>query len=1154
MLGFSGLRLSGFKSFVESADLNIQPGLTGVVGPNGCGKSNLIEALRWVMGESSARHMRGSEMDDVIFGGTAGRPARNVAEVVVRLDNSTRAAPSKFDGFDELEVSRRIERGMGSSYRINGLEVRARDVHLLFADAATGARSSGMVSQGRVGAIINARPSDRRSLLEEAAGIGGLHARRHEAEGRLTAAEGNLQRLSDVMAELTQQKAGLAKQAKQAERYRTLSASIRAVEAQALYLEWLEALTLVDAARKRLDRSSTLTAERNAAAASAGAAQSTVAAAIPELRQHDQTQAEALRALLFKRETLESESARLNDLRLDIEKRLAHAAADIEREKARSGDGERVVARLDSERKDLLDAGEGAAYRDTQAVEAMAKAQQVVAETEARMAQLLEAVAAADAERAAGLRRLNEAETRRDRMNGRLNQIAAQHAQAQSEGIDRALLTSAEMEVEAAQEFVQEAAEALLKAESERVRTREHLNAALEARAKVNAEHAKLKAETDALSAMVAGQKRGEYDPVLDKVVAQSGWELALAAALGEDLDASIANDAPHRWIELPPIDGRNELPDQAIPLSKGVTAPLALARRLAAVGVVETLDDALAAMGRLSIGQRLVTKGGDLVRWDGLTAAAGAPSPVAVRLANANRLRELLIMIEDARAGIAQTGAAVTEAEQAARQAQQTETQARDSQRRADSDLVKAQAALTQLAGRFANWEQRLAALAEQVSSASADKAEADAQWSQAHQAVEAIPSDDTGRLQVETLRSQLAGQRSSLVESRSNLDRLRREEGERVRRLETIDKDRAAWSDRIAQAGRHLVELELRKEDLANEHERLTQLPTELETKRADLLNRIAAAETARRSAADALMQAETRLTAADRDLRQAEAALHEARESQIRDEAALTGAKERTAAAAAKIAERMDVTPERLRDMAEIDPGAPPDKSAIDARLERLVRDRDAMGPVNLRAEIELKEIDDRLTTIVTEKADLEEAIHKLRRAIADLNAEGRERLKASFQEVDAHFRDLFVRLFGGGRAHLALVESDDPLQAGLEIMASPPGKRLQILSLLSGGEQALTALALLFAVFMTNPAPICVLDEVDAPLDDANVDRFCTLVEGIAKDTGTKFMIVTHHRMTMARMHRLYGVTMAERGVSQLVSVDLEQAVAVRDSIT
>ncbi len=1147
MLGFNGLRLSGFKSFVEPTELTIQAGLTGVVGPNGCGKSNLIEALRWVMGESSARHMRGSEMDDVIFGGTAGRPARNVAEVIVRLDNSARSAPSKFDAFPELEVSRRIERGMGSNYRINGLEVRARDVHLLFADAATGARSSGMVSQGRVGAIINARPSDRRSLLEEAAGIGGLHARRHEAEGRLTAAEANLQRLDDVMAELTQQKTGLSKQAKQAERYRVLSASIRVIEAKALYMEWLEALALVEAARKKLDISQAAAAELNGKAASAGVAQARLAAAIPHLRQGDQDQAEALRGLLFERETLENENARLIELRQDIERRLTQAGSDIERERSRSGDGERVVARLESERKDLIDAGEGAAEREAQAASALDKAQQMVAETEAEMATLLEVVASADAERAAGLRRLNEAEARRDRLTGRLTQIKAQHAQILSEGMDRALLTSAEMEVEAAQEFVEDAAAALTKAEAERVQTRTRLDQALEARTKANADFAKLKAEADALASMVAGQKRGAHDPVLDQMSAQAGWEKALAAALGDDLDASLAQDAPLRWTELPPLADKPELPAGATSLSKSVTAPRALARRLAAVGVVEDLATALNLRDQLVQGQRLATKNGDMVRWDGLVAVAGAPSPVAVRLANANRLRELRFMIEDAGAGLTNANQAATQAEESVKAAQQAETQAREASRRSDGDLVRAQAALTQLAGRFASWEQRLAALAEQVTSATADKDEADGLWGQAKAAVDAIPSDDGGRLQVETVRARLAGQRSGLVEARSNLDRVRREEGERTRRLEVVEKDRAAWADRIAQAGRHLEELERRKAELAQEHQRLNRLPQELDAKRQDLLTRIAAAETSRRSAADALMRAEADLAEADRLLRQVETVLREARETQIRDEAALTGARERTSAAAAKIAQRLDVTPERLRDMAEIDPDHPPDKPEIDRNLERLTKERDAMGPVNLRAEIELAEIDDRLTTIVTEKADLEEAIVKLRHAIHELNAEGRERLKASFQEVDGHFRDLFVKLFGGGRAHLALVESDDPLQVGLEIMASPPGKRLQILSLLSGGEQALTALALLFAVFMTNPAPICVLDEVDAPLDDANVDRFCTLVEGIALETGTRFLIVTHHRMTMARMHRLFGVTMAERGVSQLVSVDLEQAV-------
>ena len=1150
MLGFTGLRLSGFKSFVEATDLSIQPGLTGVVGPNGCGKSNLIEALRWVMGESSARHMRGGEMDDVIFGGTAGRPARNVAEVIVRLDNSARNAPAKFDAFHEIEVVRRIERGMGSSYRINGVETRARDVHLLFADAATGARSSGMVSQGRVGAIINARPADRRSLLEEAAGIGGLHARRHEAEGRLTAAEANLLRLDDVMAELAQQKVGLSKQAKQAERYRVLSQTMRTIEAQVLYLDWLEALALVEAARTRLAQSTKIVSELGAKAASAGALQSTIAATIPGLRHADIEQAEALRGLMFEQETLEGEANRLNELRADVDRRMSQAASDFEREKARSGDGERVVARLDSERKDLVDSGEGAPDREAQAVAAMDRAQKTVAETEAQMAKLLEIVAAADAERAAGLRRLNEAEARRDRMRGRHDQLAKQHAQAQAEGIDRALLTSAEMEVEAAQEFVQDSAASLVESETKRAQSRMQLDTALESRSKINADFTRLKAEADALKSMLASQKRGAYAPVLDQVMAQAGWEAALAAALGDDLDASLAAEAPLRWSELPPLEA-GRLPPSSEPLSKYVTAPRALIRRLASVGVVDDVGTALALVEQLVSGQRLVSKSGDLVRWDGFVALAGAPSPVAVRLANGNRLRELQILIEDSQAGAAQAQAEATQAEKDMQTAQQSEALAREAVRRSESGLVKAQAALTQLTGRFTSWETRVAALAEQVASATADLTEALTHWTEATQAVESIPSDDSGRLQVETVRADLASHRSVLVEARSGLDRIRREEGERVRRIEVIDKDRTAWADRVSQAARQLEELERRRSELSQEQERLSRLPQELEAKRSGLLDRIGLAEIARREAADALMAAEAKLVEADREQRAAEAALHEARETHIRDEAALTGANTRARDAAVKIAERMDVTPEQLRDLAQIDPNTPPDKSDIEKTFERLVRERDAIGPVNLRAEIELKEIEDRLVTYQTEKADLVEAIGKLRRAIADLNSEGRDRLKASFHEVDAHFRDLFVRLFGGGRAHLALVESDDPLQAGLEIMASPPGKRLQMLSLLSGGEQALTALALLFAVFMTNPAPICVLDEVDAPLDDANVDRFCSLVNGIAKETGTRFLIVTHHRMTMARMHRLYGVTMAERGVSQLVSVDLEQAVAVRD---
>ena len=1152
MLAFTGLRLTGFKSFVESAELEIQPGMTGVVGPNGCGKSNLIEALRWVMGESSARQMRGSEMDDVIFGGSSGRPARNIAEVSVILDNAARTAPARYDSFAEIEVVRRIERGQGSIYRINGVETRARDVSLLFADAATGARSSGMVSQGRVGAIINARPADRRMLLEEAAGITGLHSRRHEAESRLAAASANLQRLDDVVGELSGRIDDLSKQARQAERYRTLSERIREAEAQHFYMEWLHALALIEAARARQAQSRERMDIRTAEVAAASRLQAEAQAVLPQLRRADSDAADALRSLIFQRDTLEAEAQRLDQSRADLESRLAQAQSDHEREASRAADAGKALERLDHEYRDLTALGHGWEARRDDAGRKVEAAQTAVAGSEADMSRLLEAVAAADAERAARLRRVNESEARADRARERLGKFRQTHTAAQSEGMDRALLNSAEMEVEAAQEYVEESQKALVAAEGQRTHWRAEADRCRDGRAQAAAHLSRLTAEADALVRVLDSQKRGNFPPVLDQVSAQTGCEAALAAALGQDLDASLDRAAPLRWQDLPPLASSPPLPGGVDSLARHVTAPLALARTLAAVGLAQDLDAALGLAADLAPGQRLVTRDGDLVRWDGLVAKAGAPSPVAVRLTSLNRLRELRAAIEDAKAGAEQAIAAAQAADTEALAAQTAEAKARDAVKRSEADVVKARAALAALAQRFASWETRVAALAEQMVAAQVDADEAEAQWRHAQAAVLELPADEAGRQRLDALRADLAGLRTALVEARSDMDRLTREEGERVRRLETIARDMDAWRERVAAAGKHLVELERRREELALERERLSALPKELQDRRADLLNRLTAAEGGRRQAADALMAGEAQAAEADRAARRHEAALAEAREDMIRDEAAGTGAAQMARDVASRIAERMDITPEQLRDQAGIDPANPPDAADLSRRLDRLVRERDAMGPVNLRAEMELAEVSERLQTLQTERRDLEGAIERLHRAIGDLNAEGRERLRASFNAVDSHFRDLFTRLFGGGRAHLAMVESDDPLQAGLEIMASPPGKRLQVLSLLSGGEQALTALALLFAVFMTNPAPICVLDEVDAPLDDANVDRFCTLVEGMAEETGTRFLIVTHHRMTMARMHRLYGVTMAERGVSQLVSVDLAQAVLVRDA--
>jgi chromosome segregation protein len=1150
VIQFTKLRLSGFKSFVDAAELLIEPGMTGVVGPNGCGKSNLIEALRWVMGESSARQMRGAEMDDVIFGGTAQRPARNVAEVGLVVDNTNRSAPPQYDR-DELEVTRRIERGSGSNYRLNGQDVRARDIQLLFADAATGSRSSGLVSQGKVGALINAKPADRRLLLEEAAGISGLYSRRHEAELRLKNAEGNLDRLDDVLATLDEQLRNLQKQARQANRYRTLSEQIRKIEAQVLYLGWLEALVTVDQARAQFREADLRVEEAAEQAAIAATAQAEAAARLPELRRLDGEAQAALQKILAEKEQLEAEAGRLAEARRDLENRLAQAGADIQREHARAADAEQSLARLEDERRLLAADCEGEAEARLEAEAKVELAAEQVVELDGQLTQLLDEVSAADAERAAALRSLTEAETRGQRLAERLAQASAQRQAIESESIDRAELTGLEMELEGAEEYLLESRDEAEAADRARVQAQAARESARDAFQARQAARARLQAEAEALSQVLAQGKLADHRPVLDDISAAAGFEPALAAALGDDLNAPTDPSAPMGWDDLGALDHPPALPAGTEPLARFVTAPKALARRLSQVGVIK--DAALGAdlWPRLAVGQRLVSPMGDLWRWDGYRAQSGAPSPMAVRLAQRNRLRELEIGLEDAALGVEEAEEKAEAASRAVENATEAERRAKDKVRQAEGESAKARDALAKLSQRYAAFESRLMAATTQEETVQADLAQAEADLAHAKAQLAAFPESNDGKDKVATLRAALAEARSKLVEARSEQDRLTREGAERRRRLDALTNDMKSWASRTQSAKAHMEELEERRETLLAEIERLSSLPDSFQRRRAELLDAIEAAEAARKGSADALVGAEQAQAEADRMVRATEALMANAREERIRREAAVSAADQAARAQAVRIAERLDMTPEQLRDVAGAVDEERPNPAELQSKLDRLMRERDNMGPVNLRAEQEVEELDARIKTMVAEKDDLVAAIARLRHGISELNREGREKLLASFQAVDQHFRDLFVKLFGGGRAHLALTESADPLEAGLEIMASPPGKRLQQLSLLSGGEQALTALALLFAVFMTNPAPICVLDEVDAPLDDANVDRFCSLVEGIARTTKTRFLIVTHHRMSMARMDRLYGVTMAERGVSQLVSVNLAQAEELRD---
>ena len=1150
---FNRMRITGFKSFVDPTELVIDEGLTGIVGPNGCGKSNLVEALRWAMGETSAKQMRGSEMDDMIFAGTADRPSRNLAEVILSMDNSDRRAPAQFNDTDELDIVRRIERGNGSNYKVNGMDTRARDVQMLFADASTGARSTAMVSQGRIGAIINAKPTQRRGLLEEAAGITGLHARRHEAELRLRAAETNLERLEDIVGALEEQHRLLKRQARQATRYRNLSDHIKRHEAILLHLRWVSAQSAREAAAEQFNAIETLVAELTQAVAIATTAQADASTVLPSLRQKEAEAAAALQRLLVARDALDAEERRIESLRAEISNRITMIDGDITREKSLGGDATEAVEKLETESTGIRDAQTRESDDLKTAKTRLAEAQADVSAREQTVAELSRSVVADETREATLTRQLSEFEIRRKRFNERRTNIETEQQEAAQAADDDGALEEARKSAEEARNQAQAARDALQAAETATADARTAENEAREGHQTAASATAKLRAEQEALSELLEFGDPELWPPMIDAVEVDTGYEMALGAALGEDLIAPTDEASPIHWRSLPMFANPKGLPDNVRRLSEVVRGPAALTRRLSQIGIVETEEQGLKLHDKLEQGQRLVSANGALWRWDGFTAAAGTPTAAATRLAQRNRLEEMLVDLEkaDATAALAQTGREKTAT--TARDAADAERKAREGVWAADKVAQATGTTATALAESTADARSRVSGLKDAIESLLADVAELDTQEQTAKQDRESLADVPVRRTEVERQQRELAEKRATLAEIRSAHDRLDQESETRILRLQVIANELASWHSRAANALKQLEQLTTRRAQELEEHQKLEARPAEIAEERSALLDHIVRAETTRNQAADSLAQAETSLENLTRELRAGESKLSETREDRVRREAAVEQIDQNLAVIAERVAERLECKPEEA--LASVDINAEeqlPPQDTVEQKLERLQRERDNMGPVNLRAEQEASDLDERIRGMETEREDLIAAIARLRQGISGLNREGRERLLVAFNEVDQHFRELFAKLFGGGRAHLKLTEADDPLEAGLEVFASPPGKRLQSMTLLSGGEQALTALSLLFAVFLTNPAPICVLDEVDAPLDDSNVDRFCKLLEEMIRASSTRFLLVTHHRLTMARMDRLYGVTMAEQGVSQLVSVDLQAAERLRET--
>ena len=1142
---FAKLKLTGFKSFVEPTELVIERGLTGVVGPNGCGKSNLLEALRWVMGENSYKAMRGAGMEDVIFSGTQDRPARNMAEVLVTMGNEDRTAPPAYNETEIIEISRQIVRDQGSKFRVNGSEVRARDVQLLFADVSTGSRSPALVRQGQISEIINSKPQARRLILEEAAGITGLHTRRHEAELKLKAAEANLARLDDVTAQLESQLSSLKRQARQALKYKQVSGDIRKLEAAGLFVAWRDANAAMQADTTALNEATRALAEHTRDASEKLRGRDELGETLPNLREQETIRAAVLQRLTLERAAIDDEEKRVEGRLNELKHRRTQAANDLRREEDLVQDTDGVIAKLQVEAAQLQEAlGNDSGLRSEAAIilqetaASLASAQEAADEANNKLSELT-------ASRSAMERSIVEQQNRISKLEREAADIEQRRQALQARvgsSSDALTLTSA---VTIAQTVAQDAEQAAGHSEVSLRVARQLETDKRQAFDDGRRKAERLQTEVRTLTNLLKAGGGDLWPSLVDAITVQPGYEGAMAAALGEDIEASADEGAPVFWRGLPPLAEISALPGDAVALSQFVQAPPALSRILSHVGVVSKAVGA-ALQSQLKPGQRLVSTQGDVWRWDGFTAAADAPSAAAKRLAERNRLSS----IEDDMK-LAASAADVLKAEhETARSAVEhgvrAERDKREAWRASNSALDVARQALLAHERRMAETAAQSTALEEAARGSATRMAEAGEVFAAAQAEFATLPSADGLAQNVQSLRDVLNSQRATYAEARAKHDGLEREARIRAERLKTIASEQEQWHSRAAKAKEQTELLTKRMDETEVAISEMSQIPQQIADRRFKLMNTLSTAEQERKAAADALAVAENSVRSADQALRAAQETAATSREDHARLGARLESSTSRVEHCTTRISEALQCEPQEILQRAEVDAERLPPSDEIEKKLVALREDRERLGAVNLRADEEAEAVGTQLDKMKFEKDELVQAIAKLRGGIGSLNREGRQRLLDAFETVNQKFGELFTTLFGGGKAELQLIESDDPLEAGLELFCHPPGKKPTTLSLLSGGEQTLTALSLIFAVFLTNPSPICVLDEVDAPLDDHNVERFCNLLDGMLERTETRFLIITHHPLTMARMHRLFGVTMMERGVSQLVSVNLEEA--------
>ena len=1139
---FQSVRISGFKSFLEPTEIQMNMGLTGVVGPNGCGKSNIVEAIKWIMGENSARQMRGDGMDDVIFSGTNERPSRNFAEVSIKLDNSEKKAPAIFNHYDEIEITRKIEREKGSVYRVNGKQVRARDIQLIFADNGTGARSSGIVGQGRIAQIIDSNPEDRRVILEEAANIKGLHSRRHEAELKLKGASDNLDRLSDIEQTYKEQLIELEKQGRKAARYRSVGERIRKAEATLFFNLMNNAKKEANDLDIQLKNANENVSQGQIKVAEHTKSQLHLANKIPDLKKDEAEKAATLQTLNITKIKLDEEKSSAQNALQNIINQINLINNDIARESEIKEDAKKSLSTLLTEEKNLKEDSENFSTKITKATDLVKKLRSISDAADEKLSTITSEIYSIKSDKSDLEKRINNL---KQKIEVTQNQLANFNIEDDKNRfkLDKEKIINLKKLIQENNQLNDGYKVELEKLEKLETRLIEEKNTAVFEFNKVNLEF-------DSLSTLLGRDTLNSN--TLEKTIGNiNNLEEAIGSVLGETLLAPILSDDQSTenttyWRDDFKTISPASLPESVIPIVTKITKSSILDTALKGVGIVNNKEIAFKLQKKLTFGQALTTPSGGLWRWDGFVQPQGVQNSYSERLQQIARLRLL------------QNKLPSLEENQSLSEKRLDECF--NNIKKYKDDLSNLQVKLSSLISESNQLELQNTKVESKLLSSEALIKELKNTERMSLEELSELEKEFNNSLNLPSLLAEELKVRNNADQSRNELtdamaaeQQIKSEESFQSRNLIQLGHQKENWKVREEEAKTRLISLEERLKTSQDEKNRLSTLPESFEKKEAELNIKIEEAISNRNIAADQLVKNETSLNDADKQVREAEKVVSTLREEMIKIEALLNLSKAKIQNIEERVFEKLKIKSTELNKFINTKEEDQPIKSIeiLEKTLQRLLNERETLGAVNLRAEDEMNEMLNKIEVMSKERVDLEEAIAKLRSGIFELNKEGRQRLKESFEEVNENFKQLFQKLFGGGNAELRLVGNEDPLQAGLEVLASPPGKKMQLLSLLSGGEQALTAISLIFSVFLCNPAPICILDEVDAPLDDTNVGRFCDLLNQIVDETNTYFMVITHHRLTMAKMDRLFGVTMEQKGISKLVSVDLEQASRIRD---